>query len=112
MEAVELLSALVRITLPLLGIVSICFFLGFSQVFSNCLLHPLFTPNKEAPISVSITLACMVVPNSVSRHHSVCKSSTPKSYPGWTQSVMCFDAKSLLRGGAHISDILASAKCI
>ena len=98
------------------------FFLGFSQVFSNCPLHPLFTPNKEAPISVSIALACMVVPNCVSRHHSVCKSSTPKSYPGWTPSVVCFDciivfevcciAKSLLRGGAHTSGILGATKCI
>ena len=101
---------------------SICFFLGFSQVFSNCPLHPLFTPNKEAPISVSIALACMVVPNSVSHHHISFHRSTPKSYPEWTQSVVCFDyiavfevcciAKPLLRGGAHMSDILAAAKCI
>ena len=82
---------------------STCFFLGFSQVFSDCPLHPLFTPNKEAPISVSIALACMVVPSSVSHHHVSFHRSTPKSYPGWTQSVVCFDYIIVLKCAALVN---------
>lgn len=76
---------------------STCFFLGFSQVFSNCPLHPLFTPNKEAPISVSIALACMVVPNSVSHHHSVYTSA------------FTVPLQSLIRDGLSLSCVLITS---
>ena len=123
LEAVELLSALVRIVSSLVGIVlySTTFCLGDSQVFSNCRLHPLFTPNKETPISGFIADARMVIPNFVTQRSF--HYSTPKPYPGWNQSVMCFDyiisfevlyCQTSVKGGGftYRSDVLASAKCI
>ena len=129
LEAVELLSALVRIISSLVGIVlySTAFCLGDSQVFSNCRLHPLFTPNKETPISGFIADACMVIPNFVNHSHTVYIAFTiplqsliqdgisPSCVSITSFHLKCFIAELLLGGGGltYRSDILASisAKC-